>query len=431
MAGRPVTPRRERQWDLTAAHGDIPRRRRDSNVDAVSGSEPEQGAAAAQTASVDSDRMPRWVPRAILLFFGVLIGLGVILWLIIKLKSLLIMLLVALFLSFALEPAVNWLANRGWRRGPATGLVMLALFLMVGLFVWAMGSLLVDQVTELVDEAPRYIENTETWINDTFEAEVDADDLVLEFQEGGSARDFATNLAGNIVSAGATVVTVLFQFLTILLFTFYLVADGPRLRRAVLSVLPPGRQREVLRVWEIAIDKTGGYIYSRGVLAFFSSVVHGIAFTLIGVPFPVPLAIWVGLVSQFVPTVGTYIAGALPIIIALIDEPIDALWVLIVVVLYQQIENYLLAPPIQAETMDIHPAVAFGAVIAGASILGPIGALLALPAGATGQAFVSTYLRRHEVVESPLTRGQQSRINLLRPLTAWRRRRTDSQTGSG
>jgi predicted PurR-regulated permease PerM len=81
--------------------------------------------------------------------------------------------------------------------------------------------------------------------------------------------------------------------------------------------------------------------------------------------------------------------------------------------------------------MDIHPAVAFGAVIAGASILGPIGALLALPAGATGQAFVSTYLRRHEVVESPLTRGQQSRINLLRPLTAWRRRRTDSQTGNG
>ena len=370
--------------------------------------------------------MPRWVPRAMLLFFGMLIGLGVALWLIIKLKSLLIMLLVALFLSFALEPAVNWLANRGWRRGPATGLVMFTLFLMIGLFVWAMGSLLVDQVTELVDEAPRYIENTEDWINDTFVLEVDADDLILEFQEGGSARSFATNLAGNIVSAGATVVTVMFQFLTILLFTFYLVADGPRLRRTVLSVLPPGRQREVLRVWEIAIDKTGGYIYSRGVLAFFSAVVHGIAFTLIGVPFPVPLAIWVGLVSQFVPTVGTYIAGALPILIALIDNPIDALWVLIVVVLYQQVENYLLAPPIQAETMDVHPAVAFGAVIAGASILGPIGALLALPAGATGQAFVSTYLRRHEVVESPLTRRQQPRVNILSPLTAWQRRRADT-----
>jgi predicted PurR-regulated permease PerM len=386
------------------------------------------------TATVDApdvdgaEAMPRWVPRAIVLFFGVMIGLGVFWWLVIKLKTLLIILLVALFLSFALEPAVNWLANRGWRRGPATGLVMFTLFVMVGLFVWAMGSLLVDQVTELVDEAPRYIENTESWVNDTFEAEVDADDLVLEFQEGGSARELATNLAGNIVSAGATVVTVLFQFLTILLFTFYLVADGPRLRRTVLSVVRPERQREVLRVWEIAIDKTGGYIYSRGLLAFISSVVHGIAFTLIGVPFPVPLAIWVGLVSQFVPTVGTYIAGALPVAIALIDNPVDALWVLAVVVLYQQIENYLLAPPIQAETMDIHPAVAFGAVIAGASILGPICALLALPAGATAQAFVSTYLQRHEVVESPLTRSPKARVNLLRPLTAWRRRSADAPT---
>ena len=374
---------------------------------------------------VDSDTMPKWVPRAILFFFGVLLALIAGWWLVVKLKSLLIMLLVALFLSFALEPAVNWLAKRGWRRGPATLVVMFALFVMVGLFVWAMGSLLVDQVTELVDEAPRYIENTESWVNETFEAEVDADDLIVQFQEGGSAREVATNLAGNIVSAGATVVTVLFQFLTILLFTFYLVADGPRLRRTILSVVRPGRQREVLRIWEIAIDKTGGYIYSRGLLAFISSVFHGIAFTLIGVPFPIPLALWVGLISQFVPTVGTYLAGALPIAIALIDNPIEAVWVLLVIVVYQQIENYLLAPPIQAQTMDIHPAVAFGAVIAGASILGPIGALLALPAGATAQAFVSTYLQRHEVVESPLTQSQHPRVNLLRPLTAWRGRGDD------
>jgi predicted PurR-regulated permease PerM len=385
----------------------------------------------ASPAAPDPDRMPRWVPRAILFFFGVMLALGLIWWLVIRLRSLLVMILVALFLSFALEPAVNWLADRGWRRGPATGLVMLALFVMIALFVWAMGSLLVDQVTELVDEAPRYIENTERWVNDSFNAEVDADDLVDQFQEGGTARDFAANLAGNIVSAGATVVTVLFQLLTILLFTFYLVADGPRLRRAVLSVLHPDRQREVLRVWEIAIDKTGGYIYSRGLLAFFSAIFHGIAFALIGIPFPIPLAIWVGLISQFVPTVGTYIAGALPIAIALVENPVDAIWVLAVVVIYQQMENYLLAPPIQAETMDMHPAVAFGAVIAGASILGPIGALLALPAGATGQAFVTTYLRRHEVVESRLTRSPQSRINLLRPLTAWRRGRGNGGDSQG
>lgn len=372
------------------------------------------------------DAMPPWIPRAILWFFGTGLAIVVAWWLVVRLRGLLVMLLVALFLSFALEPAVNWMADRGWRRGAATLTVMFVLLIAGAIFIWAMGAVLVNQVTDFVDEAPRYIEDAEDWFNDTFDADVDFEDLIAEFQEGGSAQEFAAKLGGNIVSAGATVVAVLFQMLTIALFTFYLVADGPRLRRAILSVLPPDRQVEVLRVWEIAIDKTGGYIYSRGILAFFSTLVHWIAFAVIGIPFPLPLAIWVGLISQFVPTIGTYIAGALPIVIALIDKPIDALWVLAVILVYQQIENYLLAPPIQAETMDIHPAVAFGGVIAGASILGPIGALLALPAAATLQAFVSTYVRRHEVIETPLTARPRARVDFLRPLRYLRRTKPES-----
>ena len=372
------------------------------------------------------DAMPPWIPRAILWFFGTGLAIVVAWWLVVRLRGLLVMLLVALFLSFALEPAVNWMAERGWRRGAATLTVMFVLLIAGAIFIWAMGAVLVNQVTDFVDEAPRYIEDAEDWFNDTFDADVDFEDLIAEFQEGGSAQEFAAKLGGNIVSAGATVVAVLFQMLTIALFTFYLVADGPRLRRAILSVLPPDRQVEVLRVWEIAIDKTGGYIYSRGILAFFSTLVHWIAFAIIGIPFPLPLAIWVGLISQFVPTIGTYIAGALPIVIALIDKPIDALWVLAVILVYQQIENYLLAPPIQAETMDIHPAVAFGGVIAGASILGPIGALLALPAAATLQAFVSTYVRRHEVIETPLTARPRARVDFLRPLRYLRRTKPES-----
>jgi predicted PurR-regulated permease PerM len=376
--------------------------------------------------AIRGDAMPPWIPRAILWFFGTGLAIFVAWWLVVRLRGLLVMLLVALFLSFALEPAVNWMAERGWRRGAATLTVMFVLLIAGAIFVWAMGAVLVNQVTDFVDEAPRYIEDAENWFNDTFDADVDFEDLIAEFQQGGSAQEFAAKLGGNIVSAGATVVAVLFQMLTIGLFTFYLVADGPRLRRAILSVLPQDRQVEVLRVWEIAIDKTGGYIYSRGILAFCSTLVHWIAFAIIGIPFPLPLALWVGLISQFVPTIGTYIAGALPIVIALIDKPIDAVWVLATILVYQQIENYLLAPPIQAETMDIHPAVAFGGVIAGASILGPIGALLALPAAATLQAFVSTYVRRHEVIETPLTAHPRARVDFLRPLRYLRRTKPES-----
>ena len=134
-----------------------------------------------------------------------------------------------------------------------------------------------------------------------------------------------------------------------------------------------------------------------------SAVASWLAFSIIGVPSPLALAVWMGIVSQFVPVIGTYIGGALPLLVALLNNPPHALWVIGFIVVYQQLENYLLAPRISAATMAIHPAVAFGSAIAGASIIGPVGALLALPAAAIIQAFVSSYLERHEVVESDLT----------------------------
>ena len=83
--------------------------------------------------------------------------------------------------------------------------------------------------------------------------------------------------------------------------------------------------------------------------------------------------------------------------IALADEPISAVWVVLFMVVWQQIENYLIAPRVTAQTMEVHPAVAFGAVIAGTAILGPVGALLALPVSATFQGFISTYASRYSV----------------------------------
>jgi predicted PurR-regulated permease PerM len=93
-----------------------------------------------------------------------------------------------------------------------------------------------------------------------------------------------------------------------------------------------------------------------------------------------------------------------PLLVALLEDPWSALFFLIFVLVYQQIENYLLSPRITARTMQLHPAVAFGAALAGGAISGLIGAFMALPAAAVIQATVSTYLKRHEVVESELTR---------------------------
>jgi predicted PurR-regulated permease PerM len=206
-------------------------------------------------------------------------------------------------------------------------------------------------------------------------------------------------VATNVLGLGASVFAFVFRLFTILLFTYYLSAEGPRFRRHVVSLFPPARQGEVLRAWEIAIDKTGGYIYSRGLMAIVSFVAHYILLLVLDIPNALALAIWVGVVSQFIPTVGTYLAGAVPIIVALAEDPIDALWIFLFILVYQQFENYILQPKITSKTVQIHPALAFGAVIAGASLLGPIGAFIAIPIAASASAFLATYVRRYEVTD--------------------------------
>lgn len=348
----------------------------------------------------DPRAMPPWLPRAIGLFLLGVAGLFVVWWLLLRLRTLLILLLVSLFLAIAIEPAVNALARRGWRRGAATAVVFLVLFVAALGFLVAIGSLLVDQVSNLTDAVPGYVEETIALVNRTFDANLSSDTLVAQLSSAESpVRRFATGLAGSALGIGVQLLTLLFQLLTVALFTFYFAADGPRFRRAVFSVLPPQRQREVLRAWDVAVEQTGGYVYSRALLAVVSATATWSFLWLIGVPNPLALAIWVGLVSQFVPTVGAYLAGALPALVALLSSPLDAVWVVAFIAGYQQVENYLLAPRITARTMSLHPAVAFGSVIAGAALLGGVGALLALPVSATLQAFGTTYIRRHEVVE--------------------------------
>jgi predicted PurR-regulated permease PerM len=368
------------------------------------------------------EAMPPWIPRAMVWFFGGVVALAVGSWLLGQLRDLLITLLIALFLSFALEPAVNTLARRGWRRGTATGVVFVVFLLLSAVFVFAIGKVVFDEVQKLVDNAPGYISDAEGWLNRTFDLNLSSDTLNQQLSDtNGPVRTFVSQAAGNAVGLSFSAVGAVFRIFTIALFVFYLVADGPRFRRVVCSFLRPKRQRVVLDTWEIAIQKTGGYIYSRGLLAILSGLFHWAAFEIIGVKYAIALAVWVGLTSQFIPVVGTYMAAALPILIALASSPADAVWVAAFATLYQQVENYLFAPRITARTMSLHPAVAFGTVIAGAGLIGPIGAILALPFAAVIQAVGSTYIDRHPVLDTHMTAVPETRTGLIeRARGAWR-----------
>lgn len=348
-------------------------------------------------------QVPPWLLRALLLVVWVVTLAALAWWLFVQLQGLLLLLLISLFLALALEPAVNWLHRHRWPRGLATGAVMLAAAGTLVLFLTVLGSMLVGQVVAFVSDLPRMTRSLLAWVNTTFHTDFSPTTLLSELTSvSGLVEEYASQLAGNVVGAGSTVLALLFDGLTIALFTFYLCADGPRFRRTICSVLPPRTQREVLRAWEIAIEKTGGYIYSRALLALICTVAHYILLALLDIPFAFALALWMGVLSQFIPTVGTYIGGALPVLVALLDGFWPALWVLVFVTVYQQFENYLLQPRITAKTLDMHPAVAFGSVLAGVAILGAPGALLALPAGASLQTFLSFYIRRYEVAEHPL-----------------------------
>ncbi|UGT39311.1 AI-2E family transporter [Nocardia yamanashiensis] len=351
--------------------------------------------------------LPPWLPRAYLLAAVTVAAVVVTFWVLLQLRGLLTVLVVSLFLAFAIEPAVNWLASKGWKRGPATGAVFAGVLVVLISFVWTLGELVVEQVTSLVRNAPRYADDTVDWINSTFHTELSAADITERAGEVSSSLEgYVVGLAGDVWGIGTTAIGVIFQGLGVLLFTYYFAADGPRFRNAVCSLLPPQRQVPVLRAWDIAVEKTGGYLYSRALLALCSTVAHYAAMRIIGIPSAFALAIWVGVVSQFIPTVGTYLAGALPVVVALAQQPRDALWILAFIVVYQQFENYVLQPRITATTLDMHPAVAFGAVLAGAALFGATGALLAIPVTATAQAFIGAYIRRYEVVPPDVAKPQ-------------------------
>ncbi|GAA2593719.1 AI-2E family transporter [Actinomadura fulvescens] len=348
--------------------------------------------------------MPLWLPKAFVLAATTVLMFAGGLWLLGKLRGMLLLLLTSLFLALAIEPAVNWLADRGWRRGWATGAMFLVLTAVSAAFIGVLGSLIVAQATNLANGFPGYVDQLISWINDTFGTRLSQDTLLSKLPTMTEEMSkHASDLAGNVWGIGATALGVVFQGLGMLLFTFYLSAQGPQFRRSVCSLLPPHRQRQVLWAWRIAVDKTGGYIYSRALLALFSGIAHYIALAILEVPYAVTLALWVGVVSQFIPAVGTYLAGAAPALVALAKSPSTALWVLLFVIAYQQFENYVLQPRITARTLDMHPAVAFGMVLAGTALVGPIGALLALPVGASLQAFLSAYIRRYDVEDDPLT----------------------------
>jgi predicted PurR-regulated permease PerM len=355
--------------------------------------------------------MPGWVPAVIKmagleLTIVIVVGglaLTTVLFVLDRLSSFISILIVSLFLSFALEPGVSYLAKRGWRRGAATGLIFVIVLLMFSLIVALIVPAIVTGVSQLVSSAPELVTRLADLLR-PLGINISQDQLITEIRNNAQTLGAqATKLAGGIVSITSTVLGGLFRIATIGLFTFYMVAEGPKLRRVICSALPPARQERVLFIWETAIEQTGGYFYSRLLLAIINGTGMYVVLKLTNVPFAAPLALFEGVVAEFIPIVGTYIGGAAPILVAFLTSTSAGIASLAYVLVYQQIENYFLSPRLTARTMSLHPAVAFGAALIGGAMGGLFMAFLALPAAGVAQAAVKEWGRRYDVVGGELT----------------------------
>ncbi|MGD9954993.1 MAG: AI-2E family transporter [Candidatus Nanopelagicales bacterium] len=352
----------------------------------------------------------RALRRSVISVLLVFLGFSVGIWLFGQLSHFLLVLLLAWLLSIAMEPGVAWLSNHGWRRGAATGFV-LTLIVIVGLaFLGLFGGLFFTQLADLVQQLPAIVTAVIDWLNSTFDLNLDPANVLETLQISPSQiTSVATNLAGGVLGVFGLLFGTIFDALTMLVFAFYLSADGPRLRRAIGSWLPLDSQKVFVTVWDISVTKTGGFVVSKVILATLSAIAHSIAFFVIGVPYWLPMGVFAGVVSQFIPTIGTYIGIIVPAAFAAFEQPLDVLWIVVFATLYQQLENYVFTPRVSRVTMDIHPALALASVFVGVAIFGPIGAIIGIPLAAAALAVMDTYGRRRELIPElqVRTRGEK------------------------
>ncbi len=342
----------------------------------------------------------RFIQRSIITVLIIVIFFQLVEWAFNKSKDFLFLILLAWLIGIAITPLVEKLTKSGIKRGLSTFIVLLSLVALVVGFIAAFGQLLASQLASLITQIPTLIEGFSSWLNNSFDLNLSPSNIEESLNISNTQiATFAQSIAGGIFGLVTSIAGFLFKIFTLLLFTFYFASETPKIRRSIASWLPAKQQVVFTTVWKVATEKTGGFVISRVILATINSVITSVFLLIIEVPYWLPLGLFTGIISQFIPTIGSYLGGIIPAIVAVVNEPIDGLFVIIFVTIYQQIENYLLTPRVSSMTMNIHPAVAFASVIIFASFFGPVGALIGVPIAAAVIALVQTYGKRYEIID--------------------------------
>ena len=324
----------------------------------------------------------------------VVVCVAIVLYLLWLLRKPISWLLIAGFLAIALSPPVNWLSRR-MRRGLAVAVVYLGLLLVPVMLIALIVPPLITEANTFADNVPRYADDVTKYVEDNDRLrEINKDYEVTQKLEE-EAKKLPNRLggaAGTLRDIGFGIVNSLFALITILVLTAFLLGSGRRWTDSIIDSRPPEQRDRLRRARDNMASAVGGYVAGALTIAVIAGIATYIVLAILGVPFRGPLAVIAGLFS-LIPLVGATIAAVLIGIVTLFENFPTAtiIWVIWAIV-YQQIENHLIQPQIQKRTVNVHPFITIVAVLFGATLLGVMGALVAIPVAASIQILLREYV---------------------------------------
>lgn len=314
------------------------------------------------------------------------VGVGVALlvyWIGSNTTQLLLWIVTALFITLGLDPVVRWLEGKNVPRAAGILMAVATLALAVAAFFATLIPTIVQQVTQIVQQAPKWVQE---FVDSDFFRSIDQqfgirDRITQELEKFVNNPDAMGGIFGGVVGFGSTVANGLFGALIVLVLSLYFLAALPAMKKWGYRLAPRSRRHRVQALSEEITGSVGNYVIGQAVVAVLNATFAFIVMSIIGVPFGTLLAFVVALLA-FIPLVGGMIAGCLVTLVALTAGWQTALVFAICYFAYLQFEAYFISPRIMQKAVAVPGAVAVISVIAGGSLLGVLGALIAIPTAA-------------------------------------------------
>jgi predicted PurR-regulated permease PerM len=327
---------------------------------------------------------PQLSTRTIVRVFFTLVALGVLLYTLYLVRSVVGLLLIAVFLAVALGPAVDRASSMKLPRPAAILAVFLGLFIAIFLLGLIVVPPIVNEIDAFADDVPSYIDDIRE--NDTLREYDNKYDITAKLEEqAASLPSRLGDAAGALQAVTVGVFSTIIQLVTVLTIAFFLLLDGGRIANFLLAQVRQEHQQRVRTVAGDIYNATGGYVAGALTIATAAGLSTYLLLSLLGVQFAVPLAVLMAFFG-LIPLVGSTIGGVLVGLVTLFaDFPQDTLIWVVFVVVYQQVENNVLQPLVYRRAVNLHPLAVITAILIGSNLLGVLGALVAIPIAAAIQ----------------------------------------------